>query len=42
MKNFTNLQKFKWEKEFDDIIKIDYNKYKKKQRLQLGLLLFIC
>lgn len=37
MKNFTNLQKFKWEKEFDDIIKIDYNKYKNGTDLMLTM-----
>ena len=37
MKNFTYLQKFKWEKIFDEIVKIDFDKYKNETDLRLTM-----
>ena len=37
MKNFTYLKKFIWEKEFDEIIKIDYDSYHNETDLRLTI-----
>lgn len=37
MKNFTYLKKFEWEKEFDDIIKINYDSYNNETDLRLTM-----
>ena len=37
MKNFTYLKKFTWEKELDEIIKIDYDSYHNETDLKLTL-----